>query len=72
MWSERWRAKQRAFIDAGRWDKAMKMDIDEIRKPYGDRYDPHIKDTVDSLENNRKLQAMLKQKGWKVGSDLLK
>ncbi|MFB7755148.1 hypothetical protein ACFC18_36950 [Streptomyces sp. NPDC056121] len=31
--SERCRAKQRAFIDAGRWDKAMKMDIDEIPKP---------------------------------------
>ncbi|WP_406384088.1 DUF6531 domain-containing protein [Streptomyces sp. NBC_00117] len=70
--SERWRAKQRAFIDAGRWDKAMKMDIDEIRKLYGDKYDTHIKDMVDSLDNNRKFQAMLKQKGWKIDSDLLK
>lgn len=70
--SERWRAKQRVFIDAGRWDNAMKMDIDEIRKLYGDKYDSHIKDMVDSLENNRKFQAMLEQKGWKTDSDLLR
>ncbi|MFB6516150.1 hypothetical protein ACFCW4_06745 [Streptomyces virginiae] len=34
--------RQRALIDAGRWDLAMKMDIDEIRELYGDKYDTHI------------------------------
>jgi RHS repeat-associated protein len=70
--SEAWRAKQRALIDAGRWDQAMKMDIDEIRELYGDKYDKHIKDMVGSLENNRKFQAMLEKKGWKIDYDLLK
>lgn len=70
--SEQWRAKQRALIDAGRWDQAMKMDIDEIRELYGDKYDTHIKDMVDSLKNNRKFQAMLEKKGWAIDYDLLK
>ncbi|GEK04039.1 RHS repeat-associated core domain-containing protein [Streptomyces sp. ATE26] len=70
--SDEWRAKQRALIDAGRWDQAMKMDIDEIRELYGDKYDSHIKDMVDSLKNNRKFQAMLEKKGWTINYDLLK
>ncbi|MFS4097628.1 RHS repeat-associated core domain-containing protein [Streptomyces sp. AF1A] len=51
--NEEWRAKQRVLIDAGRWDLAMKMDIDQIRELYGDKYDTHIKDMIDSLKNNR-------------------
>ncbi|MEU0255567.1 DUF6531 domain-containing protein [Streptomyces sp. NPDC006184] len=70
--SDAWRAKQRQFIDAGRWDEAMKMDIDEIRELYGDKYDTHIKDMVDSLKNNRKFQAMLEKKGWTINYDILK
>ncbi|MFF7755059.1 DUF6531 domain-containing protein [Streptomyces sp. NPDC007971] len=70
--SEQWRAKQRKLIDAGRWDQAMKMDIDEIRELYGDKYDTHIKDMVDSLKNNKKFQAMLTKKGWTINYDILK
>ncbi|QLJ02876.1 RHS repeat protein [Streptomyces sp. NEAU-sy36] len=70
--SEQWRAKQRKLIDAGRWDMAMKMDIDEIRELYGNKYDTHIKDMVDSLKSNRKFQAMLDKKGWTINYELLK
>ncbi|MGV9427244.1 DUF6531 domain-containing protein [Streptomyces sp. NPDC003656] len=70
--SDEWRAKQRNLIDAGRWDQAMKMDIDEIRELYGDKYDTHIKDMIDSLKNNRKFQAMLEEKGWSINYDILK
>ncbi|SEE03784.1 YD repeat-containing protein [Streptomyces sp. 2231.1] len=38
--SDEWRAKQRKLIGAGRWDQAMKMDIDEIRDLYGDKSTP--------------------------------
>ncbi len=70
--SEQWRAKQRKLINEGAWDKAMKMDIDEIRELYGNKYDTHIKDMVASLENNRKFQAMLEKKGWKIDYEILK
>ncbi|MEV5441023.1 hypothetical protein AB0N23_00445 [Streptomyces sp. NPDC052644] len=67
-----WRAKQRTLIDAGRWDKAMKMDIDEIRQNFGTKYDQHIKDMIDSLQNNRKFQKMLEKRGWTIDYDILK
>ncbi|MFJ3164386.1 RHS repeat-associated core domain-containing protein [Streptomyces kanasensis] len=70
--SIRWRAKQRALIDAGRWDKAMMMDIDEVRKKFGTKYDQHIKDMIDSLQNNRKFQKLLEKKGWTVDYSILK
>ncbi|WP_225805340.1 DUF6531 domain-containing protein, partial [Streptomyces sp. NK15101] len=70
--SVQWRADQRAHIDAGRWDLAMKMDIDEVRAKYGDKYDKHIADMVESLKNNRKFQAMLERRGWTIDYDILK
>ncbi|MEU1215033.1 hypothetical protein ABZ424_21965 [Streptomyces sp. NPDC005790] len=70
--SGRWRATQRSLIDAGRWDKAMKMDIDEIRALYGTEYDTHIADMVGSLKDNKTFQAMLTKRGWTIDYDLLK
>ncbi|MER5310765.1 DUF6531 domain-containing protein, partial [Streptomyces sp. NPDC002773] len=70
--SVQWRADQRAHIDAGRWDLAMKMDIDEVRAKYGDKYDQHIADMVQSLKDNRKFQAMLESRGWTIDYDILK
>ncbi|MEU6170095.1 DUF6531 domain-containing protein [Streptomyces tanashiensis] len=70
--SVQWRADQRAHIDAGRWDLAMKMDIDEVRAKYGDKYDKHIADMVESLKDNRKFQAMLERRGWTIDYDILK
>lgn len=70
--SDQWRADQRAHIDNGRWDLAMKMDIDEIRDLYGDKYDTHIADMITSLQHNRKFQAMLEKNGWTIDYDILK
>lgn len=70
--SVQWRATQQSLIDAGRWDEAMKMDIDEIRDLYGTKYDTHIADMVESLKDNRKFQAMLTKRGWTIDYDLLK
>lgn len=70
--SIKWRADQRALIDAGRWDKAMKMDIDECRRKFGSKYDTHIADMISSLENNRKFQKMLTKRGWTIDYDILK
>jgi RHS repeat-associated protein len=70
--SVQWRADQRALIDAGRWDLAMKMDIDEVRAKYGDKYDKHIADMIASLKENRKFQAMLERRGWTIDYDILK
>ncbi|WP_330294324.1 hypothetical protein [Streptomyces sp. NBC_00503] len=67
-----WRADQRALIDSGRWDLAMRMDINEIRDLYGDKYDTHIADMVESLKVNKKIQAMLTRTGWSTEYDVLK
>ncbi|MGW6848562.1 RHS repeat-associated core domain-containing protein [Streptomyces virginiae] len=70
--SIKWRAEQRALIDAGRWDLAMKKDIDEIRELYGDKYDTHIADMVESLKVNKKFQKMLEKRGWEIDYEVLK
>ncbi|MFE5512398.1 DUF6531 domain-containing protein [Streptomyces sp. NPDC056529] len=70
--SIKWRADQRALIDAGRWDMAMKMDIDECRRKFGTKYDTHIADMIASLEKNRKFQTMLTKRGWTIDYDILK
>lgn len=69
--SELWRAKQRALILQGKFDEAMKMDIDEIRRKHGTKYDAAIKEMVDSLPNNRKFQKYLADNGWKIRTCLL-
>ncbi|MBM7168905.1 hypothetical protein JQK87_10850 [Streptomyces sp. G44] len=70
--ADAWRATQRQLIDSGRWDQAMKMDIDDIRSRYGSKYDGHIADMVASLKNNTKFQAMLTKRSWTIDYDLLK
>ncbi|WP_443050712.1 RHS repeat-associated core domain-containing protein [Streptomyces sp. H27-D2] len=67
-----WRAAQRQLIDSGRWDEAMKMDIGDIRGLYGDKYDGHIADMVESLKSNKKFQAMLESRGWTINYEILK
>ncbi|MFI8993386.1 RHS repeat-associated core domain-containing protein [Streptomyces sp. NPDC053542] len=67
-----WRQQQRDLIDAGRFDEAMKMDIDDIRELFGAKYDQHIADMVDSLPQNKALQEVLSSNGWSINYDLLK
>ncbi|MFJ2747868.1 hypothetical protein [Streptomyces sp. NPDC087297] len=67
--SIKWRADQRALIDAGRWDVATKMVIDEIRELYGDKQDT---DMVKSLKLNKKFQKMLEKREWTIGYEVLK
>lgn len=69
--SDLWRAKQRALILQGKFDEAMKMDIDEIRRKHGTKYDAAIKEMADSLPNNRKFQKYLADNGWKIRTCLL-
>ncbi|MFE1877049.1 hypothetical protein ACFW9N_40400 [Streptomyces sp. NPDC059496] len=68
----KWRADQRALIDAGRWDLAMRMDVDEVREQYGDTYDTHIADMVESLEVNKEFQKMLEMREWTIDHEVLK
>lgn len=67
-----YRAAQRTLIQQGKFDEAMKMDIDDIRSRYGSKYDAAIDDMVKSLPKNTKLQDALKAKGWKIRYCLLK
>ncbi|MFD9443167.1 DUF6531 domain-containing protein [Streptomyces sp. NPDC060006] len=67
-----WRNAQRDLIDQGKFDEAMKMDIDDIRARFGDKYDQHIADMVASMKDNAGLQKMLSDNGWTVNYDLLK
>jgi RHS repeat-associated protein len=69
--SDLWRAKQTDLIKQGKFDEAMKMDIDEIRRVHGTKYDAAIKEMVDSLPNNRKFQKYLADNGWKIRTCLL-
>ncbi|MEU7482566.1 RHS repeat-associated core domain-containing protein [Streptomyces sp. NPDC042319] len=67
-----WQQKQRDLINAGRFDKAMKMDIDDIRSRFGNKYDQHIADMVASLPHNAGLQEVLSSNGWTIDYNLLK
>ncbi|NUQ97065.1 MAG: RHS repeat protein [Streptomyces sp.] len=66
-----WRAKQQSLIKQGKFDEAMKMDIDEIRRVHGTKYDAAIKEMADSLPDNRKFQKYLADNGWKIRTCLL-
>jgi len=46
------RARQKALIDAGRMDDAIQMDIDDIKAKFGDKYDEHILQMIDSLPDH--------------------
>ncbi|MCH6161488.1 RHS repeat-associated core domain-containing protein [Streptomyces marispadix] len=67
-----WQAQQRALIDEGKFDEAMKMDIDDIRDLYGSKYDENIRDMVEGMKSNKGLQDFLTAHGWKINYDLLK
>ena len=70
--SAKWRAKQAGLISQGKFDEAMKMDIDEIRRVHGTKYDAAIKEMVDDMPKNRGFQKFLKNNGWSVRYCLLK
>jgi RHS repeat-associated protein len=70
--NQAFRAKQRSLIQQGKLDEAMKMDIDDIRAKYGNKYDDAIKEMVSSMPHNTKLQKALNAKGWKIRYCLLK
>ncbi|MGK5730285.1 DUF6531 domain-containing protein [Streptomyces sp. URMC 124] len=67
-----WQKAQRNLIDQGRFDEAMKMDIDDIRARFGNKYDQHIADMVATLKENAGLQALLRDNGWTIDYNLLK
>ena len=61
-----WRAQQRALVEQGRFDQAMRTDIDDVRARCGTTYDAHLKETVDSLPDDKELQEFLDSNGWSV------
>ncbi|MFW6723064.1 DUF6531 domain-containing protein [Streptomyces sp. MAR4 CNY-716] len=67
-----WQRAQRDLIDQGRFDEAMKMDIDDIRARFGSKYDQHLADMVASMPDNKSLQKFLSDNNWSVNYDLLK
>jgi len=70
--NQQWRATQANLISQGKFDEAMKMDIDEIRRVHGTKYDPAIKEMVDDMPKNRGFQKFLKKNGWTINYCLLK
>lgn len=70
--SKDWRAAQADLISQGKFDEAMKMDIDEIRAQFGTKYDAAIKQMVDDMPKNRAFQKFLKKNGWSIRYCLLK
>ncbi|MFE2598949.1 DNRLRE domain-containing protein [Streptomyces sp. NPDC059396] len=56
--AQAWRAWQKELIDAGRIDEAVQMDINDIRRRFGTRYDDAIAQMVTGLANNPAYQAL--------------
>ncbi len=53
-----YRTRQKELIDSGRFGEALQMDIDDIREKFGDKYDEHIsemREYVDQLEREGKI-----------------
>src|SRR5438309_356514 len=48
--ARRYRERQRALIEQGRFGEAIQMDIDDIRKKFGTKYDKAIQEMIDNLE----------------------
>lgn len=48
--AQQYRALQRQLIEQGRFDDATMMDIDNIRGLFGNKYDEHILQMIDSLD----------------------
>lgn len=70
--SKDWRTAKAKLISQGRFDQAMKMDIDEIRTQYGTKYDNAIQQMVAHMPKNRSFQTFLKKNGWTINYSLLK
>nr|BFE98388.1 hypothetical protein GCM10020241_00640 [Streptoalloteichus tenebrarius] len=56
-----WRARQKKLVDDGRFDEAMRMDIDDIRARFGDKYDAHIEEMLDGLKRNKEYQELARR-----------
>jgi len=50
-----YRKKQAELINAGKFMEAQKMDIDDIRRNFGDKYDHYI---AQALKHTKHLQAI--------------
>ncbi len=44
------RARQQKLIRSGRFGEAIQMEIDDIRKKFGSKYDQAIREMIESLE----------------------
>ncbi|RLL66095.1 putative T7SS-secreted protein [Streptomyces sp. Z26] len=64
--SRHWRRQQEDLIRQGQFDEAMKMDIDEIRREHGTKYDGAIKEMIDHMPHNKGFQKYLSDNGWKI------
>lgn len=48
--AQAYRAAQKGLIDLGRFDDAIQMDIDDVVGKFGNKYDTHILQMIDSLK----------------------
>ncbi|MGD6752307.1 DUF6531 domain-containing protein [Streptomyces sp. BH105] len=70
--AQRTQALQRSLVLQGRFDKAMAIEIKDIRSKFGNKYNTHIEDAVNSMHSNPGLQNMLKMNNWTIDYKLLK
>jgi hypothetical protein len=49
----------------------MRMGIDDIKHKFPGKYGDHIREMVESLKDNKNLQALLTKKGWTIDEDEL-
>ena len=48
--AQEYREKQKELIDAGKFEEALQMDIDDIKEKFGDKYDDAIAEALDYAE----------------------
>jgi hypothetical protein len=53
--AQRYRAKQTALLNAGKFDEAQRMDFDDLHQHFGDKYDAYIAQVIEHTRNLHRL-----------------
>ncbi|MFJ9084685.1 DUF6531 domain-containing protein [Streptomyces sp. NPDC102384] len=70
--AKRTQALQRNYVKQGKFDKAMAIEIKDVRSKFGNKYNNHIEDAVKSMHTNKGLQDVLKKNNWTIDYKRLK
>ena len=67
--AQKWRATQKQLIDSGKFNEAVKMDIDDLRGQFGAKYEKGIQQMLDYMEKSPDIARLNNNSSLKI-SDL--